>query len=139
MKKIIIINGANLNMLEKREVEIYGGVSFDSYLNTIREKYQQAEIHYFQSNIEGEIVEKIQQAGSLYDAIVINAGAYTHTSIAIYDALKMIQIPVIEVHISNIYKRESFRHHSYISPCASGIIVGMGLKGYALAIESLLN
>lgn len=139
MKKIIIINGANLNMLEKREVEIYGGVSFDSYLNTIREKYQQAEIHYFQSNIEGEIVEKIQQADSLYDAIVINAGAYTHTSIAIYDALKMIQIPVIEVHISNIYKRESFRHHSYISPCASGIIVGMGLKGYALAIESLLN
>lgn len=134
--KLIIINGPNLNLLGKREPEIYGDQGFDSYLASLRSKYPSVELAYFQSNIEGELIDKLHDAGFNYDGIILNAAAYTHTSVGIGDAVKAIETPVIEVHISNVYARETFRHNSYISPNAAGIIIGFGLKGYELALES---
>ena len=134
--KLIIINGPNLNLLGKREPEIYGDQGFESYLASLRSKYPSVELAYFQSNIEGELIDKLHEAGFNYDGIILNAAAYTHTSVGIGDAVKAIETPVIEVHISNVYAREAFRHKSYISPNAAGIIIGFGLKGYELALES---
>ena len=136
--KIIIINGPNLNLLGKREPEVYGSTSFKDYFKSLQEKYTDLELHYFQSNIEGEIIDKLHEVGFEFDGILLNAGAYTHTSVAIGDAVKAIETPVIEVHISNVYAREEFRHHSYISPNAKGIIIGAGLKGYELALQSFI-
>ena len=136
--RIIIINGPNLNLLGKREPEVYGNLSFESYFETLKSKFNSVELHYFQSNIEGEIITKIQDVGFTFDGIILNAGAYTHTSIGIGDAVKAITTPVVEVHISNTFSREDFRHQSYISPNTKGIIIGFGLKSYDLGIESFL-
>ncbi len=138
MKKILIINGPNLNLLGKREPSIYGDASFEGYLTTLREQYSQCEIAYYQSNIEGELINKIHEVGFDYDGIILNAGAYTHTSIALHDAIKAVTTPVVEVHISNVQARESFRHVSMISPACKGIIIGFGLNSYRLALESFL-
>lgn len=138
MKKLIIINGPNLNLLGKREPNVYGSLSFIEFLNEIKEKYITVQIDYFQSNIEGELIDKLQETGFTYDGIVLNAAAYTHTSVGIGDAVKAIETPVIEVHISNTYSREEFRHKSYISPNAKGVILGFGLQSYELAIQSFL-
>jgi 3-dehydroquinate dehydratase-2 len=135
--KIIIINGPNLNLLGSREPEVYGSQDFNSFFLEMQQKYSNIELSFFQSNIEGEIIDKIQFAGSTQDGIILNAAAYTHTSIGIADAIKAIPIPVIEVHISNTFSRESFRHQSFISPNAKGIIIGFGLQGYELALLSL--
>lgn len=136
--KIAIINGPNLNLLGKREPEVYGSQTFEDYFKTLQKKFTNIEFSYFQSNIEGELIGKIQECDLLYDAIILNAGAYTHTSIGIGDAMKAIATPVIEVHISNTYARESFRHQSYLSGNAKGVILGFGLKSYELAIQSFL-
>jgi len=136
--KILILNGPNLNLLGKREPEIYGSLTFETYFKTLKEKYTAIELHYFQSNIEGEIIDKLHEVGFNFDGVVLNAGAYTHTSVAIGDAIKGITTPVIEVHISNVHSREEFRHVSYIAPNAKGVIAGFGLKSYDLAIESFL-
>ncbi len=138
MKKLIIINGPNLNLLGKREPEIYGSETFEIYLNTLKSKFNTVTIEYFQSNIEGELIDKIQDVGFSYEGIILNAAAYTHTSVGIGDAIKAITTPVVEVHISNTFSREEFRHQSYISPNAKGVILGFGLKSYELAIESFL-
>jgi 3-dehydroquinate dehydratase-2 len=137
--KIIIINGPNLNLLGKREPEVYGHLTFEEYFALIQQKYPQAELEYYQSNIEGELISKIQETGFSYDGIILNAGAYTHTSIGIGDAIKAVTTPVIEVHISNTFSRETFRHQSYISPVSSGIVIGFGLKSYELALLSFLT
>ncbi len=137
--RIIIINGPNLNLLGKREPEVYGHLSFENYFETLKAKFKTVELHYFQSNIEGEIITKIQDVGFTFDGIILNAGAYTHTSIGIGDAVKAIKTPVVEVHISNTFSREDFRHQSYISPNTKGIIIGFGLKSYDLGIESFLD
>lgn len=139
MTKIIIINGPNLNLLGKREPEIYGNQNFEGYLNHLKTEFKNIELEYFQSNIEGEIITKIQEVGFSYDGIILNAGAYTHTSVGIADAINAITAPVIEVHISNTFSRESFRHVSYISPVAKGVIIGFGLESYRLGILSLLR
>jgi 3-dehydroquinate dehydratase-2 len=136
--KIAIVNGPNLNLLGKREPEVYGTQTFEDYFEIIKNKFPQIELTYYQSNIEGELIEKIQELGFTYDGIILNAGAYTHTSIGIGDAIKAVTTPVIEVHISNTYARESFRHQSYISGNAKGVILGFGLKSYDLAIQSFL-
>jgi 3-dehydroquinate dehydratase-2 len=136
--KIIIINGPNLNLLGKREPEVYGSQTFEDYFDTLKEKFPQIELTYFQSNIEGELIDKIHEYGFLYDGIILNAGAYTHTSIGIGDAIKGITTPVVEVHISNTFSRESFRHQSYISGNAKGVILGFGMKSYELAVQSFL-
>ena len=133
--KIIIINGPNLNLLGKREPEVYGATSFEVYLESLKIKYKTIEITYFQSNIEGELVNIIQQAEGNFDGILLNSAAYTHTSVAIHDAIGAISIPVIEIHISNIYKREEFRHKSIISGNCVGMISGLGLKGYDLGLS----
>ena len=138
MKKIIIINGPNLNLLGKREPEIYGSQSFEGYFKSLQEDFSALELDYFQSNIEGELIDKLHDVGFSYDGIVLNAAAYTHTSVGIGDAVKGISTPVIEVHISNTYSREEFRHQSFISPNAKGVILGFGLKSYALALQSFL-
>ena len=135
--KIAIINGPNLNLLGKREPGIYGSTSFEEFLEGIKKKYANIDINYFQSNVEGEIVNELQRVGFDYDGIVLNAGAYTHTSIAIGDAVAAIKTPVIEVHISNVHAREDFRKFSYLSAKVVGSIVGLGLKGYELAIDYL--
>lgn len=135
---LIIINGPNLNLLGKREPTIYGNETFESYLNKLKSKFQQINFSYFQSNIEGEIIDKIQEYGFNHDGIILNAGAYTHTSIGIGDAVKAINTPVVEVHISNTFSRETFRHQSFISPNAKGVVIGFGLKSYDLAVESFL-
>jgi len=137
--KIIIINGPNLNLLGKREPDIYGNLSFEDFFKSLEDKYVNLELVYYQSNIEGELIDKIQETGFSFDGIILNAAAYTHTSIGIGDAVKAIETPVIEVHISNTFAREEFRHHSYISPNAAGIIVGFGLKSYELALLSFLK
>ncbi len=133
---IIIVNGPNLNLLGKREPEIYGDKGFETYLEELKLKYGNVSLTYFQSNIEGEIIDKLQEVGFSYDGIILNAGAYTHTSIGIGDCVKAIATPVIEVHISNTFSRETFRHQSYISPNAKGVIIGFGLKSYELAMQS---
>lgn len=135
---IIIINGPNLNLLGKREPEVYGNQSFESYFRDLKQKYPSVNLDYFQSNIEGEIIDKIQEIGFSYDGIILNSAAYTHTSVGIGDAVKAITTPVIEVHISNTFSRESFRHQSFISPNANGVIIGFGLKSYELALLSFL-
>lgn len=137
--KVIVINGPNLNLLGRREPEIYGTQTFESYLLNLQKQFPSITLHYYQSNIEGELIDKIQEVGFDYDGIILNAAAYTHTSIGIADAVKAIKSPVIEVHISNTFAREEFRQHSFISPNAKGIIIGFGLKSYKLAIESLLE
>ena len=137
--KIIIINGPNLNLLGKREPDIYGKVTFESYFKMLQEKFPKIELEYFQSNIEGEIIDKLHDVSIDYDGIILNAAAYTHTSIGIGDAIKAIQAPVIEVHISNVYSREKFRHESYIAPNASGIIAGFGMQSYELALLSIIS
>jgi 3-dehydroquinate dehydratase-2 len=134
--KIIIINGPNLNLLGKREPEIYGANSFDDYFKELQIKFSDVDLSYLQSNIEGEIIDKLHEVGFNYDGVVLNAAAYTHTSVGIGDAVKAIDTPVIEVHISNIHAREEFRHQSYIAANAKGIIVGFGLKSYDLAVKS---
>jgi 3-dehydroquinate dehydratase-2 len=136
--KISIINGPNLNLLGKREPEVYGSQTFEDYFNTLKEKYPQIELSFYQSNIEGELIDKIQEFGFSYDGIILNAGAYTHTSIGIGDAIKGITTPVVEVHISNTFSRESFRHQSYISGNAKGVILGFGMRSYELALLSFL-
>lgn len=137
--RILIINGPNLNLLGKREPGIYGSSTFDEYLGKLRNAHQNVEIEYFQSNHEGGIIDKLHEVGfGAVDGVILNAGAYTHTSVAIHDAIKAIKTPVIEVHISNVHQREEFRHHSYISPAASGIIVGFGLESYHLALLSFI-
>jgi 3-dehydroquinate dehydratase-2 len=138
MKKLIIINGPNLNLLGKREPNIYGSLTFNEFFETVKEKYPLVSIEHFQSNIEGEIITKIQDVGFGYDGIILNAAAYTHTSIGIGDAVKAIETPVVEVHISNTFNREEFRHNSFISPNAKGVILGFGLQSYELAIQSFL-
>lgn len=135
--KIIIINGPNLNLLGKREPEVYGNQGFEGYLDSLKKEFITLEIDYFQSNIEGEIITEIQKSETCYDGIILNAGAYTHTSIGIADAIKIIKIPVVEVHISNTFSRETYRHNSFISPLAKGVIIGFGLDSYRLAILSL--
>lgn len=135
--KILIINGPNLNLLGSREVNVYGSQSFEGYLAILRNLFSEFDIEYFQSNWEGEIVDKIQEADKKFSGLVLNAAAYTHTSVAIADAIKAISIPVVEVHISNILKREEFRHNSLISPNCIGSIMGFGLDSYRLGIESL--
>ena len=138
MKKIIIINGPNLNLLGTREPEIYGNLSFTEFLEKLQEKYPTVEIDYYQSNVEGELINKLQEVGFSYDGIILNAAAYTHTSVGIADAVKAIETPVVEVHMSNTFGREAFRHTSYISPNAKGVILGFGLQSYELAIQSFL-
>ncbi len=137
--KIKIINGPNLNLLGKREPEIYGKERFEEYLITLQSRYKKAEIDYSQSNSESKIVELLHKASEDCDAVILNAASFTHTSIAIADAIATIDIPVIEIHISNVYQRERFRHFSYVSPHAKGMIIGFGLKGYQLAMEACLN
>lgn len=136
--KIIIINGPNLNLLGRREEEIYGNVRFEDYLQTIKEKFQNVSLEYYQSNVEGEIINMLQKVGFAYDGIILNAGGYTHTSVSIADAIKSINTPVVEVHISNILSRETFRHESLIAPYCKGSIFGFGLKSYELALNSFL-
>jgi 3-dehydroquinate dehydratase-2 len=136
--KILIINGPNLNLLGKREPEVYGNETFDSYFVWLKNKYPEFDLEYFQSNVEGELISKIQEVGFTYDGIILNAAAYTHTSIGIGDAVKAITTPVIEVHISNTLSRESFRHQSFIAAHAQGIIIGFGMKSYELAVVSFL-
>ena len=136
--KIIIINGPNLNLLGKREPEVYGNQTFEDYFTVLKSKYPKLSLDYFQSNIEGELIDKIQEIGFSFDGIILNAAAYTHTSIGIGDAVKAITTPVVEVHISNTFSRETFRHQSFISPNAKGIIIGFGMKSYELALQSFL-
>jgi 3-dehydroquinate dehydratase-2 len=135
---LLILNGPNLNLLGKRETSIYGNKDFDSFFNELKSLFPNLNLHYFQSNVEGEIMNKLQEVGFSYDGIILNAGAYTHTSVAIGDCVKAITTPVIEVHISNTFSRETFRHQSYISPNAKGVIIGFGLQSYILAIQSFL-
>lgn len=139
MKKIQIINGPNLNLLGKREPGIYGNQGFETYLEALRLRYPGVQIDYLQSNHEGELIDCIHNVGFSYDGIVLNAGAYTHTSVALLDALKAVTTPTIEVHISNVHQREEFRHHSMISAGCRGVICGFGLDSYRLAVEALLN
>ena len=136
--KILILNGPNLNLLGKREPEIYGSLTFEAYFKTLKTNFPTIELQYFQSNIEGEIIDKLHEVGFSFDGVILNAGAYTHTSVAIGDAIKGIKTPVVEVHISNVHAREDFRHISFIAPNAKGVIAGFGLKSYDLALESFL-
>lgn len=135
----MIINGPNLNLLGKREPEVYGKTTFEDYFKRLQEKFPDVALEYYQSNIEGELIGKIQEVGFDYDGIVLNAAAYTHTSVGIGDAVKAVETPVIEVHISNTHQREEYRHVSYISPGAKGVILGFGLQSYDLAIQSFLS
>ena len=137
--KILILNGPNLNLLGTREPGIYGNSSFDTYLPELQKQFPQVEISYFQSNIEGEMINKMQEVGFTFDGIVLNAGAYTHTSVALHDCIRSLKCPVIEVHISNVHAREEFRHKSMISSACKGVIVGFGLDSYRLAIEALIK
>ncbi|MBO4907104.1 MAG: type II 3-dehydroquinate dehydratase [Bacteroidaceae bacterium] len=137
MKRIQVINGPNLNLLGKREPTVYGSRGFDDYLEELRRAFPEIQIDYFQSNCEGSLIDKIHEVGYNCDGIVLNAGAYTHTSIALRDAISAVTAPVIEVHISNVHKREEFRHHSFISAVCRGVICGFGLNSYRLAIEAL--
>ena len=133
MNKIQIINGPNLNLLGKRETSIYGSQSFEDFLQTLKNRFPEVELHYYQSNVEGELVNKLHETGFSFDGIILNAGAYTHTSVAIHDAIGGIKTPVVEVHISNVYAREEFRHKSLITSKCAGMMTGFGMEGYALA------
>lgn len=137
--RIIIINGPNLNLLGKREPSIYGNQTFEDYFNSLKNQFKNIELSYYQSNIEGKLIDKIQEVGFEFDGIIINAGAYTHTSIAIADAIASITTPVVEVHISNTFARESFRHKSFLSKVCKGIIVGFGMDSYKMALHSFEN
>lgn len=137
--RIQIINGPNLNLLGTREPGIYGQQSFDEYLPLLQARYPDLEISYYQSNVEGELINKMQEVGFSFDGIVLNAGAYTHTSVALHDCIRSLKCPVIEVHISNVHQREAFRHHSFISSACKGVICGFGLDSYRLAVEALLR
>lgn len=139
MKKIQVINGPNLNLLGKREPSVYGNQGFDEFLPELKKRFPDCAILYYQSNVEGEIINKIHEVGFSFDGIVLNAGAYTHTSVAIHDAIGAIKTPVVEVHISNVYAREEFRHKSLITSKCVGLITGFGLEGYAMAIGYILN
>ena len=139
MKTLIIINGPNINLLGKRETHIYGDLSFTDFFESICKKYPDIALEHYQSNIEGELIDKIQDVGYSCDGIILNAAAYTHTSVGIGDAVKAIETPVIEVHISNTFSREDFRHQSFIAPNAKGVILGFGLQSYELAIQSFLD
>ena len=139
MKHIQIINGPNLNLLGKREPTVYGSQTFDAYLLELKAQFAEVEIDYFQSNSEGALIDKIHEVGFSYDGIILNAGAYTHTSIAIADAIRSITVPVLEVHISNVFKRETYRHHSYLSEACKGCIVGFGMDSYRLALDAILH
>jgi len=139
MQRIVILNGPNLNLLGKREPEIYGALNFDEFLPQLRNLFPDIKIDYFQSNVEGELINKLHEVGFDADGIVFNAGGYTHTSVAIADAVAAISSPVIEVHISNVYAREEYRHHSLMAKNCKGVIAGLGLDGYKLAILSLLK
>ena len=134
--QILILNGPNLNLLGQRETSIYGNQDFDSFFKELKAQFPPLQLDYFQSNVEGEIINKLQEVGFSYDGIILNAGAYTHTSIAIGDCVKAITTPVIEVHISNTFSRETFRHQSYISPNAKGVIIGFGMRSYELALRA---
>ena len=136
--RVIIINGPNLNLLGQREPSVYGADSFEAYFATLQRAYPQLELSYFQSNHEGALLDKLHEVGFSYDGISLNAGAYTHTSVALHDAIRAITTPVVEVHISNTFAREAFRHHSYITAVAKGVIVGFGMESYRLALESFL-
>lgn len=135
---ICIINGPNLNLLGKRETNVYGSLSFEEFMDQLKEKYPAVSFDYFQSNIEGEIIEKIQHVGYSADGILLNAGAYTHTSVGIGDAVRAVETPVVEVHISNTFAREEFRHDSFISAHAKGVVIGFGLQSYELGLQSFL-
>jgi 3-dehydroquinate dehydratase-2 len=137
--RIQIINGPNLNLLGKRETSIYGNQSFEDFLETLRKRFPSMDLQYYQSNVEGELINKIHEVGFSFDGIIINAGAYTHTSIAIHDALGGIKTPTVEVHISNVYAREDFRHKSLITSKCVGMMTGFGMEGYALALEYFKN
>jgi len=137
--KVAIINGPNLNLLGKREPGIYGSTSFDDYLVTLKSNYPQVDIHYYQSNVEGELINELQRVGFDFDGIIMNPGGYTHTSVAIGDAIASIKTPVVEVHISNVHAREEFRKLSHVSGKSAGSIIGLGLKGYELALQYLIN
>ncbi len=137
--KIQIINGPNLNLLGKREPETYGKQSFEEYFEKLKARFPDVELHYYQSNVEGELINKLHEVGFSYDGIILNAGAYTHTSVAIHDAIAGIKTPVIEVHISNVYAREEFRHKSLITSKCIGLITGFGMDGYAMGIQHLFN
>ncbi|MCG9972029.1 type II 3-dehydroquinate dehydratase [Christiangramia crocea] len=137
--KLIIINGPNLNLLGKREPETYGHRSFDEYFSELQFKFRNVELSYYQSNIEGELIDKLHESIGEFDGIILNAAAYTHTSVGLGDAVKAINVPVVEVHISNTFSREDFRHKSYISPGAKGVIIGFGLQSYDIAIQSFLD
>ena len=137
--KLIIINGPNLNLLGIREKEIYGETSFEEYLSTLKSKFKDVELEFFQSNHEGELIEKIQQVGFSYEGLIINAGGFTHTSVALRDAIASVSSPAIEVHISNILNREDFRKKSFLSDVCKGIISGLGLKGYEFAVDYFLS
>ena len=139
MKKILIINGPNLNLLGKREPDTYGDQSFDEFFSLLEEDFPHFELHAFQSNVEGELINKLHEVGFNFDAIIFNAGGYTHTSVAIADAIASIDTPVIEVHISNVYAREEYRHHSLMAKNCKGIITGFGLDSYRLALASFNN
>ena len=139
MKKLMIINGPNLNILGMREPDIYGSMSFTDFLEELKRKYPKVSIEHFQSNIEGELIDKLQEVGFSFDGIILNAAAYTHTSVGIGDTVKAIKTPVVEVHISNTFNREDFRHKSYISRNAKGVILGFGLQSYELAVQSFLE
>jgi 3-dehydroquinate dehydratase-2 len=136
--KIFIINGPNLNLLGKREPSVYGDSSFETYLENLKNQFPKIKFSYFQSNVEGEIINKLHEVGFDFDGIILNAGAYTHTSVGIADAVKAISTPVVEVHISNTYARESFRHQSYIAPVAKGVVIGFGLDSYRLGVQSFI-
>lgn len=138
-QQILIINGPNLNLLGKRQPEIYGSSGFEDYFQKLSALFNDVSLTYFQSNHEGELIDKIHEVGFTYDGIVINAGGYTHTSVALADALSAVPAPAVEVHISNIHAREKFRHHSYLSPVCKGMICGLGLKGYELAVSYLVG
>jgi 3-dehydroquinate dehydratase II len=136
--KIIIINGPNLNLLGKREPEMYGNQSFEKFFEKLQNDFPEIELHFYQSNIEGELINKLHEVGFSYEGIILNAAAYTHTSVGIGDAVKAITTPVIEVHISNTFAREDFRHHSFIAAHTKGVIVGFGLESYRLAVQAFV-
>lgn len=139
MKHVEIINGPNLNLTGQREPELYGTVTMEEYIDTLRHQFPEVEITYFQSNIEGELIDRIQQAGFACDGLIVNLGGYSHTSVSLHDALLAVPAPKIEVHISNIFAREDYRHHSLVSSACKGFICGLGLESYALAVQALMK